>query len=45
MKDSLPVGAKISKESKECLQECVSEFIMFIVSLDSMLFLIISWSI
>jgi hypothetical protein len=33
MKDSLPAGAKISKESKECLQECVSEFIMFIVSL------------
>lgn len=31
MKDSLPLSAKISKESKECLQECVSEFIMFVV--------------
>ena len=33
MKNSLPGGAKVSKEAKECVQESVSEFISFIVSL------------
>ncbi|KAK9325642.1 histone-fold-containing protein [Lipomyces orientalis] len=32
MKMALPENAKISKEAKECLQECVSEFISFITS-------------
>ncbi|KAI9193425.1 nuclear transcription factor Y subunit B-3 [Polychytrium aggregatum] len=32
MKRALPVNAKISKEAKECVQECVSEFISFITS-------------
>eukprot|EP01121_Diplochlamys_sp_Union-15-3_P022572 TRINITY_DN9665_c0_g1_i1.p1 TRINITY_DN9665_c0_g1~~TRINITY_DN9665_c0_g1_i1.p1 ORF type:complete len:281 (+),score=37.05 TRINITY_DN9665_c0_g1_i1:75-917(+) len=32
MKKSLPRKAKISKEAKECIQECVSEFISFITS-------------
>jgi hypothetical protein len=32
MKKSLPPNAKISKEAKECVQECVSEFISFITS-------------
>jgi len=32
MKNSLPVTAKVSKEAKECVQECVSEFISFITS-------------
>jgi len=32
MKNSLPTTAKVSKEAKECVQECVSEFISFIVS-------------
>ena len=32
MKSSVPGTAKISKEAKECLQECVSEFISFITS-------------
>lgn len=31
MKESLPPTAKIAKESKECIQECVSEFISFVV--------------
>lgn len=30
MKKSLPLNAKISKEAKETVQECVSEFISFI---------------
>ncbi|XP_020255437.1 nuclear transcription factor Y subunit B-11-like [Asparagus officinalis] len=30
MKRSLPANAKISKEAKETVQECVSEFISFI---------------
>lgn len=30
MKKSLPTNAKISKEAKETVQECVSEFISFI---------------
>ncbi|KAI8081322.1 histone-fold-containing protein [Halteromyces radiatus] len=32
MKKSLPDNAKIAKEAKECVQECVSEFISFITS-------------
>lgn len=32
MRASLPPDAKISKEAKECVQECVSEFISFITS-------------
>ncbi|KAJ5130128.1 uncharacterized protein N7515_006167 [Penicillium bovifimosum] len=32
MKLALPDNAKIAKEAKECLQECVSEFISFITS-------------
>ncbi|PVI08020.1 hypothetical protein DM02DRAFT_608114 [Periconia macrospinosa] len=32
MKTSLPDNAKIAKEAKECMQECVSEFISFITS-------------
>ncbi|KAG2222731.1 hypothetical protein INT45_011219 [Circinella minor] len=32
MKKSLPENAKIAKEAKECVQECVSEFISFITS-------------
>lgn len=30
MKQSLPADTKISKEARECVQECVSEFIAFI---------------
>ncbi|KAJ3539293.1 hypothetical protein NM688_g6383 [Phlebia brevispora] len=32
MKSAVPSTAKISKEAKECVQECVSEFISFITS-------------
>lgn len=32
MKLALPDNAKIAKEAKECMQECVSEFISFITS-------------
>ena len=32
MKGAVPGTAKISKEAKECVQECVSEFISFITS-------------
>lgn len=32
MKHALPENAKIAKEAKECMQECVSEFISFITS-------------
>lgn len=32
MKNALPSNAKIAKEAKECVQECVSEFISFLVS-------------
>ncbi|KAF8056586.1 histone-fold-containing protein [Lyophyllum atratum] len=32
MKASLPPTAKIAKDAKECVQECVSEFISFITS-------------
>ena len=30
MKQALPSDTKISKEARECVQECVSEFIAFI---------------
>ncbi|KAJ3104147.1 Nuclear transcription factor Y subunit B [Phlyctochytrium planicorne] len=32
MKRALPENAKIAKDAKECVQECVSEFISFITS-------------
>jgi len=32
MKRSLPPTAKVSKEAKETVQECVSEFISFVTS-------------
>lgn len=32
MKRGLPANAKIAKEAKETVQECVSEFISFITS-------------
>lgn len=32
MKNILPANAKIAKDAKETLQECVSEFISFITS-------------
>ncbi|XP_052190884.1 nuclear transcription factor Y subunit B-5-like [Diospyros lotus] len=32
MKQMLPANAKISKEAKETMQECVSEFICFVTS-------------
>nr|KYP50143.1 Nuclear transcription factor Y subunit B-5 [Cajanus cajan] len=32
MKQILPQNAKISKEAKETMQECVSEFISFVTS-------------
>lgn len=32
MKNTLPQAAKVSKDAKECMQECVSEFISFITS-------------
>lgn len=32
MKKSLPENAKIAKDAKETVQECVSEFISFITS-------------
>lgn len=32
MKRAVPVNGKIAKEAKECVQECVSEFISFITS-------------
>ncbi|CAN6608156.1 transcriptional activator Hap3p [Trichomonascus vanleenenianus] len=32
MKTALPDNAKVSKEAKECVQECVSEFVSFITS-------------
>ncbi|CAN3499165.1 transcriptional activator Hap3p [Diutina catenulata] len=35
MKAALPPQGKLSKESKECMQECVSEFILFITSQSS----------
>ncbi|KAH3816249.1 nuclear transcription factor Y subunit beta-like [Dreissena polymorpha] len=32
MKNSVPKSGKIAKDAKECVQECVSEFISFITS-------------
>ena len=32
MKKGLPVNAKIAKDAKECVQDCVSEFIAFVTS-------------
>ncbi|KAI9001687.1 histone-fold-containing protein [Gaertneriomyces semiglobifer] len=32
MKRALPDNAKIAKDAKECVQECVSEFIAFVTS-------------
>ncbi|KAL8618162.1 hypothetical protein ACOMHN_059169 [Nucella lapillus] len=32
MKKSIPTSGKIAKDAKECVQECVSEFISFITS-------------
>ncbi|AAS53385.1 AFR014Cp [Eremothecium gossypii ATCC 10895] len=32
MKNTLPVTTKVSKDAKECMQECVSEFISFVTS-------------
>lgn len=32
MKNTLPQSAKVSKDAKECMQECVSEFISFVTS-------------
>lgn len=32
MKRGLPPSAKIAKDSKECVQDCVSEFIAFVTS-------------
>lgn len=32
MKRVVPVEGKLSKEARECVQECVTEFIQFIVS-------------
>lgn len=32
MKKALPSSGKLSKEAKECLQECVTEFLLFITS-------------
>ncbi|KIY53489.1 hypothetical protein FISHEDRAFT_22355, partial [Fistulina hepatica ATCC 64428] len=32
MKNSVPPTAKIAKDAKECVQECVSEFISFITA-------------
>lgn len=32
MKNTLPTSAKVSKDAKECMQECVSEFISFVTS-------------
>lgn len=32
MKNTLPRSAKVSKDAKECMQECVSEYISFVTS-------------
>lgn len=41
MKNALPENAKIAKEAKECMQECVSEFISFITSEGELVFLLV----
>lgn len=32
MKDAVPANAKVAKDAKETVQECVSEFIAFVTS-------------
>ncbi|KAJ3021421.1 UNVERIFIED_CONTAM: transcriptional activator hap3 [Siphonaria sp. JEL0065] len=32
IKRALPENAKVAKDAKDCLQECVSEFISFVTS-------------
>lgn len=32
MKRGIPINGKIAKESRECMQECVSEFVSFVTS-------------
>ena len=32
MRNAIPPNGKVSKDAKECMQECVSEFISFITS-------------
>lgn len=32
MKQAVPTNAKIAKDAKECVQQCVSEFISFVTS-------------
>ncbi|KAA8917183.1 hypothetical protein TRICI_000663 [Trichomonascus ciferrii] len=32
MKNAIPENAKVSKEAKECMQECVTEFVAFVTS-------------
>ena len=44
MKTALPENAKIAKEAKECMQECVSEFISFITSEGTSLSCLWWWS-
>ncbi len=46
MKTALPENAKIAKEAKECMQECVSEFISFITSEGTSfaLFVVVLWT-
>lgn len=40
MKNALPDNAKIAKDAKECVQECVTEFIAFITSEGIYLFIL-----
>ena len=42
MKNALPDNAKIAKDAKECVQECVTEFIAFITSEGICLFILCS---
>lgn len=44
MKTALPENAKIAKEAKECMQECVSEFISFITSEGMFNFSLLLWA-
>ena len=32
MKQAVPTNAKIAKDAKDCVQQCVSEFISFVTS-------------
>jgi nuclear transcription Y subunit beta len=43
MKTALPENAKIAKEAKECMQECVSEFISFITSEGMQTLFVLLW--